>query len=314
MFFIAALQALWGSAIPISKIMLGFTPPIFLAGIRMFIAGSLLLGYHYWYSHEQFTFQKKHVWFYAQIIFFGIYLKYILRNWGLVNLSAVKMSFMLNGTPFCIALFSYIAFRETLSIRQWMGLCMGFLGLIPILLITSPAETLVGDLFVFSWAEVAILGEIAAHSYGLIVMRTMVREIGYSSVMTNGIRMFGGGALALITSFFLEQRMAVVHIAPFFFWLTLLIVISNIICHNAYLYLLKYYSATFLSFSDFLSPFFVAFYGWCFLNETITWHYFLSSILVLAGLYLFYQDELSIKIPSPFLSKFKYFKVNTTGA
>ncbi len=299
MFLITALQALWGSSIPLTKIMLTMSPPIFLAGIRMFIAGILLLCYNYWRNNAQFNVTKKHFSYYLQIIFFGVYAKYILRNWGLVYLSTSKMSFLLNASPFCAALFSFFASGEKLSLRQWVGLCIGFLGLVPILLISSSSENLFGELAFFSWPELAIIGEIMAHSYGLIVARKMIRDIGYSPAMTNGIRMFGGGILALITSFFLESSATITQNNNFLTLLALSILISNIICHNLYLYLLNHYSVTFLSLSDFLSPLFVALYGWLFLHEIITWHYYLSATIILVGLYLFYADEKTELSPFP---------------
>lgn len=294
MIFIVLLQALWASSIPMGKVLVSMCSPIFLTGIRMFIAGVLLLGYKYFFTQERFSMHQRHLWYYAQIIFFGIYVKYILRYWGLAHMTSSKMAFMVNISPFCVALFSYFAFRERLSIKKWIGLVLGFLGIVPILITRSPAEQLVGEIFFFSWAELAILAEVAAHSYALVVIRTMVRDNGYSSGMANGIRMFGGGVLALLTSLALETG-APVHTAQmnsFVMWLTVLIIVSNIICHNLFIYLLKYYSATFLSFTDFLSPLFVAMYGSLFLHETITWHYGVSAFIILCGLYLFYQEEL----------------------
>jgi drug/metabolite transporter (DMT)-like permease len=294
MIFIVLLQALWASSIPMGKVLVSMCSPIFLTGIRMFIAGVLLLGYKYWFTQERFSMQQRHLWYYAQIIFFGIYVKYILRYWGLAHMPSSKMAFLVNVSPFCVALFSYIAFRERLSIKKWMGLVLGFLGIVPILITTSAAEKLVGEFFFFSWAEIAILTEVAAHSYALVVMRMMVRDNGYSSGMANGIRMFGGGVLALLTSLAVETGAPVhaTNINSFIIWLTILIIVSNIVCHNLYIYLLKYYSATFLSLTDFLSPLFVALYGSFFLQETITWHYGISAFIVLCGMYLFYQEEL----------------------
>ena len=173
--------------------------------------------------------------------------------------------------------------------------------LLAILLISSSINDLKSQLFLFSWAEIGIFAEIAAHSYSLIVMRKMVRDSNYSASMTNGIRMFGGGILALFTAFFFETVAPITQLGTFLGWLFAIIIISNIVCHNLYIYLLKKYSATFLSFTDFLSPIFVAFYGWLFLNETITWHYAASTVLVLAGLSLFYYDELRADTKTTFI-------------
>jgi drug/metabolite transporter (DMT)-like permease len=71
-----------------------------------------------------------------------------------------------------------------------------------------------------------------------------------------------------------------------------IILISNIICHNIYGYLLKQYTATFIAFTGFLAPLFSALYGWAFLNERITWHFYASSFIVFIGLAIFYKEEL----------------------
>ena len=74
-----------------------------------------------------------------------------------------------------------------------------------------------------------------------------------------------------------------------------MVFVSNILCHNIYAGLLRKYSATFMSFTSFLSPLCAALYGWAFFQETISWHFYLSIAIVLIGLYVFYQDELKNK-------------------
>ena len=109
--------------------------------------------------------------------------------------------------------------------------------------------------------------------------------------MINGLTMTFGGFLALITSFFVEKNICITNSAAFAGYLALVILISNIICHNLYGYLLRRYTATFLSFAGFLTPLFAAFYGWLFLHETITAEYYLSAVIVFIGLFVFYYEE-----------------------
>jgi drug/metabolite transporter (DMT)-like permease len=236
---------------------------------------------------------KKYWSYYAQIIIIGVYLRYILRNWGLKYMPAVKMGFLVNSTPFIAALFSYLFFNELLTRKQWIGLALGFLGYIPILLTSSSAEYQLGEMFFVSWPELAIFAAVIAQCYYMTITRRLIRDHNHSASLTNGIRMFGGGFLALLTAFAFEP-MAITHGIEFSFWLAVLIVVSNIICHNFFLHLLKYYSITFLSFTDFLSPIFTGMYSWYFLKEVISWHYFVGAAVIIVGLYLFYQDELGV--------------------
>lgn len=292
MILITILYALFGGSFTMGKVLLNYTTPFFLTGSRFFISGIILLAYQYFYAHKQFRFKKKHLWLYAQIIFFGIYITYLLRFWALQEMPSAKTCFLYNLSPFISSLYSYIFFNERMSGKQWLGLGIGCIGLLPILLTTSPAEQLVGEVSFLSFAEIAVILSVATHSYGWIVMRKLVRDKSYAPAMVNGLSMTVAGILALISSFLVEGFQLVSDPVPFAGGLAFVIITSNIICYNLYGHLLRTYTATFLSFAGFLGPLFAALYGWFFLGETITWHFYLSSIIVFIGLYLFYQDEL----------------------
>jgi drug/metabolite transporter (DMT)-like permease len=294
MFLIIILYGLFGASFPISKILLGYIDPIFYTGIRMFIAGGILLIYQYFYAHHSFHFKLKHWWLYTQVILLGVYLTYILRFWGLDELTAAKTSFLFNVAPFFSALYSYLIFREKLTKQQWIGLTLGFIGFAPLLIQRSPGENIFGQFLFFSWPELAVLAAVACHSYSWIVMRKLVRDKSYAPAMVNGVTMFIGGSMALITSFMFEGKQTIENPTSFIFWLALVIIISNIICHNLYGHLLRKYTATFLAFAGFLGPLFSAFYSWVFLSEKITWHFFASAVVVFIGLYMFYKHELEI--------------------
>jgi len=293
MLLIIMLYALWAGSVTASKELLLYTSPMFLTGIRMFLAGLLLLGYQYFHPAKLFRFQWKHLRLYAQIIFFGIFITYNLRFWALSSVSAAKTMFLYNLSPFFSSLYSYFLFNEILTRKQWLGLLVGCVGFIPILMTSSTGEASLGEFFFISWQEAAIMLSVAMHSYSWIIMRKLVKDKNYSPMMVNGICMSAGGLLALVTSFYFDGTFfPVTNVLRFTGLLSFIIIISNIICHNLYGYLLRKYTATFLAFAGFLGPPFAAFYGWFLKNEVVTWHFYVSCIIVFAGLYLFYKDEL----------------------
>ncbi len=231
---------------------------------------------------------------------------------------ASKAMFMFNLAPFLSALFSYIFLNEEMSRKKWLGLCIGVIGFIPILisplspiaalnafwnlLTTTPkiTEGITPTQFGIPWPELAVLASVISHSYNWIVIRKLVRDNSYSPAMINGLTMFVGGICALITSPYYEGLSPVTNFLEFAKLLACVILISNLICHNLYAYLLKVYTATFLSFAGFMSPLFAALYGWLWLSEKITPHFYVSSVIVFIGLLLFYQDEMeSIKQEIP---------------
>jgi drug/metabolite transporter (DMT)-like permease len=294
MHLIILLYAVFGSSFVLGKMLLKFTTPMFLTGIRMTIGGAILLAYLLCYAHEHVKFKRKHLIWYAQMIFFGIYATYGLRFWALSYMPAAKTNFIYNISPFVSALFSYFLFNERLTCKKWAGLAIGCLGLMPVLLTSSTGEKAVGEIAFLSWPEIAVIVSVITHTYSWLVMRKMIKEKSYSPLMINGIIMVGGGLLALVTAWIFEGFFPVDtdHLGEFFGILGLIILLSNIICYNLYGWLLRHYTGTFLSFSGFLSPLFTAFYGWLFLSETVGWPFFLSCIIVFIGLYLFYQEEL----------------------
>jgi len=294
MILIIILYGLFGSSFVFGKILLEYATPLFLTGARFTIGGLVLLAYQYWHPRQQFKFKLKHIWWYAQIVILGILITYVLRFWALGDMPAAKTNFLYNLSPFMSSLFSYFIFGETMSKRRWLGLAIGCTGLLPILLSSTPVEEAIGGIIFLSWPEIAIIVSVATHTYSWIILRKLVKDKSYSPMMVNGITMTTGGLLALILSFFIEgfTPIATANIGIFSILLAAVILISNIICYNLYGYLLKKYTATFLSFAGFLGPLFTAFYGWIFLSETVTWHFYLSSVIVFIGLYLFYQEEL----------------------
>ncbi len=300
MMLIIALYGLFASSLFLSKVILHYTQPIFYTGIRMLIGGGLLLSYQYFNPRQQFVVKRKHIWLYAQLVIFSILATYILRFWGLQSLPTYKASFLHNLAPFITSFYSFFIFKERMTAKQWAGLCIGMLGMIPILLTTSASEQKLGEFFYISWPELAIIGCVAAQSYGWIIMRKLLKDKSYSPMMVNGISMSSGGLIALGISVPLEGFAPVTNWPVFFFWLVAVILVSNIICINLYGHLLRSYTATFLSFAGFMTPLFAAFYEWIgsllapdIFEPHISWLFYLSCIVVFVGLYLFYKDELN---------------------
>lgn len=291
MTLIVLLHALFGISMPISKVLLAQASPLFLTGVRMGIAGCLLLLYEKLKNRKQIEFHFDHIIIFGQVIVFGIFASYALRFYSLQYLPAGKVSFLLNFSPLLSSLYAYVVFSEKMTKKQWVGLVLGFVGMVPMLLASSKEEAQLTEFYFISLPEFLIIVSAALHTYSYILIQKLVRDYGYSPALVNGVTMGLGGSLALFVSFGVEKTPYHSLNMHFVWLLSFLIITSNIICHTLYAQLLKKYSATFLSFSGFLSPLFSIFYGWSFLHESVTWHFYVSTIIVMIGLYLFYQDE-----------------------
>ena len=291
MILIVILYALFAATFSLGKVLLNYSPPIFLVGIRMFISGLLLLTYQYFFPAARFKFRIKHLSLYIQGILFVVFIPYILRFWGLQYMPASKASLLYNLGPFATFIFSYLLRGEQPTWKKVLGLIIGFVGLLPILIAHAPDEDVIGSLWFLSWPEMAIIISVSCLSYGWLVMHKLITDHNYQPAMANGMVMLAGGLLALITSQVIETQSCITDVIPFITILAIVIIFSNVIGHNFYAMLLRTYSPTFLSFAGFITPLFAALYGWLFFNEVITWHFYVSAAAVFIGLGLFYQDE-----------------------
>jgi len=311
MILVCFLYMLFASTFIFGKLALSYCDPLFFIGVRMIIGGSLLLGYQYFFNRKQWKFSLRNSGLYSQIILFHIFCAFVLEFWALKYVTASKACLIYNLSPFLTALYAYLFFSERLNTKKWLGLAVGFGGLLPVLLAPSLIEDQVGGVFNISWPEMALLGAVASSAYGWIVMKKLLHK-QYSFIMVNGIGMFGGGILAFVSSLLIEGTptlkmpevknfldTAIQNIfssyAPvvlLMIYMAILIVIANIICYNIYGYLLSRYSPTFLSFAGFTTPLFAALFDWMLMGEIISWPFVISVMLTFWGLYIFYLQEI----------------------
>lgn len=296
MIWVLVLYGLFASVFTIAKVGLAYTSPLFLVGSRMALAGFLMLVYQFIAHRATFRIERRHWVRVLSLAFFNIYLTNVMEFWGLQYLTSFKTCFIYSLSPFMAALFSYLLLSEQLTWKKWAGLLVGFGGFIPILLHQTSAEADAGSLWIFSWAEMAVIIAAISSSYGWIVLRQLVSEDGYAPLLVNGMSMFAGGILALAHSALTEQwnPIPVTEMWPFLKCAGLLIIVSNLMAYNLYGHLLKRFSGTFLSFAGFSTPLLTALFGWLILGEYVTWTFASSALIVFCGLLVFYQEELKL--------------------
>ncbi len=290
MILIVIMYMLFASTFTIGKLALQYTDPIFFIGLRMALAGCMLLGYLWWNKQKVFILKtdwKKFI----HIMLFHIYCAYVFEFIALQSIHSAKACLFYNFSPFITAALSYFAYNKRISLLQIFGLSIGFCGLMVLIVPHMQGEFYIIDKLFISWPELLMIFSVCSSAYGWIIFKDLVTQKNYSPLLINGVGMLGGGLLALATSLFIEGAPHVTQPPQLLFYTMLLILIANIIGYNMYGYLLKKYSVTFLSFAGFTTPLFAAFFGWLLLSESVTFHFFMSLGLVTVGLAIFYRDE-----------------------
>ena len=297
MFLLIVMYALLASTFSIAWSVMQYAQPFFTIGVRMVLAGIMLLGYQFVFRRSRFSIAWRDRWLFVQATFFHIFFAFVTEFHALKTVSGAKTALMYNLSPFIAAIFSYVMFREQLSRRQWMGLVIGFLGFIPLLYSQAPTETSLVNAFFISRAEGELLISVVSAVYGWLVVKKLVTRLGYAPVMVNGVAMLGAGVLSLLCSLVIESwspiPVRLAYIPKFFFEISTLILIANIVYYNLFAWLLRFYTPTFLTFVGFVTPLFAALYDWIFFGKTVSLAFGATALSVFCGLYIFYKDSLT---------------------
>ena len=133
----------WSTCFTLGKATLACSPPIFLTGIRMFLAGIIILTFLA-FSKKELQIKKHQLFPLILFTISAVYLTNIFEFWGLQYLTAAKASLIYSLSPFMSALFSYFQFKEKITAKKFLGLLIGFVGFVPVLLSQTGAEQLLG--------------------------------------------------------------------------------------------------------------------------------------------------------------------------
>lgn len=299
MFLLILLSAFSASTYTLGKILLTYSPPIFLISVRLIIAGLVFLLYYYLKNKKFPKLYNSDYWLFAQVSFFCFFFAYIMEFWSLQYMSSSKTAFLYSLSPAIAALFSYYVFHEKMTFKKACGLALSLIGTLPVVIASSPSEGF--NLFFISLPELAIFSAIVSFSYGWVVIRKGIKKHALPIIFINGVGMFFGGIAALITSYLFEttslnpawisQWFPVTSLLPFIGYSFFLILFGNIICYLLYGFLLQRYTATFVTFGELMTPAFAALFGWFFLGESIPVPFMISMIILLIGLYIVYSEE-----------------------
>jgi drug/metabolite transporter (DMT)-like permease len=281
----------------LSKTALLSAEPFFLVGSRMLLAGLLLVGYELIIRKRTYTLKRKQL---ISLFILGLFAFYITNTsevWGLQYMSSAKACLIYSLSPFVAAALAFPLLKEKLTSKKILGLCIGFLGILPLLWVETGTNDIIKDLILISWPDMALILAVFSSAYGWILLKSVMKENQFSAIFANGIAMLVGGLFALTHSYLSGESWTPLPIVQnqwglyieCTLWMT---VISNIVCYNLYGHLLKKFSATFMAFAGLVTPLFASLFGWFFLDEIITWHFYVAMIIFSAGLTIFYLEEL----------------------
>jgi len=266
-----------------------YSEPFFLTGVRMSLAGILMLAYLFmrgdlkWHKVKDYPLE---VFVFA---FFGIFLTNGFEFWGLKYLPPARTSFLFCLVPFGTCLISYFILKEKITPLKGVGLSLGLAGVFLIIFPDLVTEGITTDL-----ADLSVLTAMLCTSYSWIFLRRGHQKRKISTLHLNAFGMTLGGAFLLALSFFTEQwsPVPVTDTARFWQWMIPTLIFSNLIAFNLYVHLLRTFTASFIAFTGMTCPYITALLQWGIFGEAVSWTFILSSAITFFGFYLFYKEEL----------------------
>lgn len=277
---ILATAIIWGITLPLTKINLETIPPFSLAFGRFFLASFISLFIVDFSKLNFRSFLQI-----ALISIFGITLHIGLLLFGLKGTSSIDAAFILTLSPLITSLIAVITLREKIIFTHILGIILAFSG--TFLYISYPHITGAKELSLDLLADLLILLAVLAETVYIIGSKKLFEK--YKASFISGISFFVGAASfsPLATLEIIKDPTWVSNISWFnIFSIIFLGVFSSYIAYTCLEWALTKTPVHINGTLSYLTTIFAIIIATFFLREKINQTFFLSSALVISGVFL----------------------------
>lgn len=286
MFSVIALYALFSLTFSAGKKALAYSSPLGLTWIRMLVTAGTLLPIYFIHKRKIPTLNRSQI-YHLFLYSMATLSAFLFANMALNELSSIKVALFYTLAPFITALISSVLYNEKLNKLKIFGMLLGFAGILMIILYGADNSQLTLELP--GIPELMLLIAITAYSVSWFIIKPLVTNNTFSPLFINGTSTLIGTIICTSVMYFSNTPFPTA--LPFWQWGGLQAFMSSVICYSLYMHLLNYYSPNFLAFASFMEPIFATIYGWILLGEIPSIAFWIASVIVSFGLYLFYLGE-----------------------
>ncbi|MDG1227985.1 MAG: EamA family transporter [Polaribacter sp.] len=274
-----AIYVIWGSTYLFNKIAVTELPPFFLASIRFFVAGILMILLAI-ISKQNLSISKKQLSNSVIASFFFLIYGNGVFVWALRYVDSGFGALVASTQPLFVLFLLRLIDRKPLQKKSIIGVCLGMIGMY-ILVSQQELTTSEGSLLGIFMMLTCVL----SWSYGSVFVSKA--DLPKSFMVTTGYQMLTAGFVLSIISLSINERWTSpltwstdVQLSMF-----LLIFFGGVIAFSAFNYLLKVVSPEKVSTSAYVNPVIALFMGWYFLDEVFTTQSIIASVILLTGVY-----------------------------
>ena len=280
-FLLTTLAAIWGSAFMFIKISAVDFGPILLVTLRLLIAGlvfmPLLLRKKY-----RLLF-KSHLPGIIIIAIFSNALPFTLFAFASLGATSNMLGILNGTTAFLTTLIAYFWLNESISSKQIIGLCLGFLGVIILVNPANGSSTVIASMC-------ALLGSLCYAFNGNYLEK--FHSNSNKKVLIGWSMLFGGLFMTPFAFFNLPDAIPNLNSFLALLWLA---VVSTGIGYLGYIRLINRIGAVKTSTLTYLLPVFSIIWGAIFLQEKITLIILGGFLFVMMGMYFANTTKVKIK-------------------
>jgi len=254
-------------------------PPFFSAGLRFFLAGTILFLWMVWKRKASFSLLlRKEMLFTGATLTFGTF---TALYWAEQYVSSGLAAVLSATGPMMILILQTTFLRQKAPIHSLYGCIIGFIG---VLLLVLPNLSMdVSTLWLIGCVAI-LIGEFA-YATGALYSKKVINSMSeVSPIAMNAAQMMYGGAMMFILSLFTED----VHPAFLLSFQTAgsllyLIVIGSMVGHTLFYWLVAKTNPVFPSTWLYISPPIAVGVGVLFYHETVSWITLLGVITIITG-------------------------------
>ena len=280
-FLLTTLAAIWGSAFMFIKISAVDFGPILLVTLRLLIAGlvfmPLLLRKKY-----RLLF-KSHLPGIIIIAIFSNALPFTLFAFASLGATSNMLGILNGTTAFLTTVIAYFWLNESISSKQIIGLCLGFLGVIILVNPANGSSTVIASVC-------ALLGSLCYAFNGNYLEK--FHSNSNKKVLIGWSMLFGGLFMTPFAFFNLPDAIPNLNSFLALLWLA---VVSTGIGYLGYIRLINRIGAVKTSTLTYLLPVFSIIWGAIFLQEKITLIILGGFLFVMMGMYFANTTKVKIK-------------------
>jgi drug/metabolite transporter (DMT)-like permease len=274
-----AIYIIWGSTYLFNKIAVTELPPFFLASIRFFIAGVLMIGLAILCKQKLYISKKQLLNSVIASFLFMVYGNGVFV-WALKYVDSGFGALLASTQPLFVLFLLKLIDRKPFQKKSLIGVALGMFGMFLLVNqreLTTPEGSLLGIFM--------ILTCVLSWSYGSVFVSKA--ELPKSFLVSTGYQMLAASFILLTGSFSINEYWSSpltwssnVQIA-----MLMLIIFGGVVAFTAFNYLLKVVSPEKVATSAYVNPVIALFMGWYFLDEKLTTQSLIASLILLTGVY-----------------------------